>query len=163
MLRPDWRNASSLVFGKETRMTSNTRITLACGIALALAVALGSTSRAQTPDSAKPERKMAGMMADRQKMMAEMQASQKRLDDLLAAANAAHGTDKVDRLTAVVTELVAQQRHMGRHMMSMSGMGATQGALESPAPDAVRKAPAGVAPAGPTATEEDHAAHHPKP
>ncbi len=150
-------------------MTFSNRRTRTCGIALALAVALGSTTRAQTPaqqqpDSARPETRMAGMMANRQKMMAEMQASQKRLDDLLGAANAAQGTDKVDRLTAVVAELVAQHRHMGMRMMSMGGT--TQGPTAPPAASASPKAPAAATPAGPagpTSTEPDHSGHHSKP
>jgi hypothetical protein len=154
--------------GQEVEMTFNIRTPLTWGLALALAVTFGSTSRAQTPaaqpDSAKPEKQMAGMMAIRQKMMAEMQASQKRLDDLLAAANAAQGTDKVDRLTAVVAEMVAQHRQMGMRMMSMGGM--MQGPMAPSAAGAAPPAPAAAAPAAPAEpppAEQGHSGHHSKP
>lgn len=63
-----------------------------------------------------------GMMAHQQ-MMAEMQAEQKKLDELVAAMNAATGADKVNRMAAVVTEMVAEHGRMSEHMMSMqSGM-----------------------------------------
>jgi hypothetical protein len=96
-----------------------------------------------------------GMMADRAQMMAEMQASQKTLDTLVAAANAATGADKVDRLTAVVTELVAQHRKMGMRMMSMGGMMQMPG---GPAASGNSTPPTAKPP-----TDDEHAAHHPQP
>jgi hypothetical protein len=82
-------------------MTLNARKPLTYGTAFVLgALVLSSTGRAQTAasqtDTPKPGMNQ-GMMADRQKMMAEMQASQKRLDDLIAAHEerrvAAHGVE----------------------------------------------------------------------
>ena len=64
-----------------------------------------------------------GMMAQQQQMMAQMQAGQKKLDELVASMNSAKGPDKVDRIAAVVTEMVAQHTQMSGQMMSMqSGM-----------------------------------------
>jgi len=59
------------------------------------------------------------MMAERQKMMADMQAADTRLDDLVAKMNAASGTDRIAPTAAVVTELVEQRR---RHREAMMGM-----------------------------------------
>jgi hypothetical protein len=54
----------------------------------------------------------ADMTAHCQQMMADMQATQKKLDDLVASMNAAKGEEKIDRVAAVVTEMVAQHRQM---------------------------------------------------
>ena len=84
----------------------------------------------------------AHMMADHQKMMADMKASQKKLDDLVAAMNQATGDEKVNKLAAVVSELVAQHREMcgrvmsGNMMMPMSMMQHT--------PEASASAPTGT-------------------
>ena len=80
---------------------------------------------------------------DRQKMMADMQASQKKLDELVAAMNAAAGADKVDRIAAVVNEMVAMHKRMSAMMMQGGMMEMMHGAAQSPAPAA-----------------EDHAQHH---
>src|SRR4026207_1782286 len=79
----------------------------------------------------------AHMMADHQKMMADMKASQKKLDDLVAAMNQATGDAKVDKLAAVVTELVAQHREMCGRMMSgnMMPMSMIQHTPEATAPE----------------------------
>jgi TolA-binding protein len=58
------------------------------------------------------------MMASQQKMMAAMQASDRKLDDLVAQMNAAHGNDRLDRVIAVVNELAASRKQMSS-MMSM--------------------------------------------
>jgi hypothetical protein len=52
------------------------------------------------------------MMAGQMPMMQARQAAQKRLDDLVAAMNAARGGEKLDAIAAVVTELAAQQKQM---------------------------------------------------
>ena len=54
---------------------------------------------------------------DHQKMMADMQAQQKTLDDLVAAMNAATGPEKVDRIAAVVNEMAAMHKRMTTMMM----------------------------------------------
>ena len=74
---------------------------------------------ARTQDAAKPA-DMHAMMASQQHMMASMQASDKKLDDLVAQLNSAKGNDRIDKLVAVVTELVAQRKQM-TDMMSMHG------------------------------------------
>jgi hypothetical protein len=55
--------------------------------------------------------------ADHQTMMANMQAQQKKLDDLVAQMNAANGPEKVDRIAAVVTEMAAMHKRMSTMMM----------------------------------------------
>jgi hypothetical protein len=138
-------------------MTRNLRKPLMCTAVLALVVFTARPGQAQTAhnDLAAIKQGMgAHVMADHQKMMADMQASQKKLDDLVAAMNQATGDDKVNKMAAVVTELVAQHREMCGRMMSgnmMMPMSMMQHALEATAP-----APAGN-------PEDDHATHHPKP
>jgi len=57
------------------------------------------------------------MMAEREKMMADMKAADQRLDDLVAKMNTAAGMDKTAATAAVVTEMVAQHRTMQQGMM----------------------------------------------
>lgn len=45
------------------------------------------------------------MMAERKKMMADLQTSEKQLDELVAKMNASRGADKIDEIAAVVNEL----------------------------------------------------------
>src|SRR5262245_2971287 len=82
-------------------------------------VVLSFTSdlRAQRPANAPDARQDATqMMAQRQKMMADMQATQTKLDELVAQMNGATGSAKVDRMAALLTELVAQQKRMNSMM-----------------------------------------------
>ena len=86
---------------------------------------------AQTPqehkhaatDKAKPPSGMAAkdhaMMAEREKMMADMKAADQRLDDLVATMNTASGMEKMAATAAVVTEMVTQRRTMREGMMKM--------------------------------------------
>ena len=96
------------------------------------AVVMSSASglAAQTPepqhaatDKAKPGSGMAAkdhaMMAEREKMMADMKAADQRLDGLIVKMNAASGTEKTTATAAVVTEMVAQSRTMREGMMKM--------------------------------------------
>ena len=73
--------------------------------------------------AAKPSVDMAarckGMMAQHEKMMAEMKAADQRLDELVAKMNQASGQGKVDATAATVTEIVAQRRMMRDRMMHM--------------------------------------------
>jgi hypothetical protein len=73
--------------------------------------------------NAKPASGMAAkdhaMMAEREKMMADMKAADQRLDELVATMNTASGTDKMAATTAVVTEMVTQRRTMQAGMMKM--------------------------------------------
>ena len=65
--------------------------------------------------------KCQAMMADRDKMMAEMKASDERLDDLASKMSAASGPEKVDAIAVVVSETVSQRRTMREGMMKMQG------------------------------------------
>ena len=91
------------------------------------------------------------MMAQRQKMMAEMQATQTKLDELVALMNSATGSAKVDRMAALLTELVAQQKRMGSMMQ-----GGMMSMMMMP------NAPPAAAPAPPAtgAKPDDHSGHH---
>jgi hypothetical protein len=140
-------------------MTLTLRAPVMCAAVLAGVLAT-VPSEAQTAqhDPAGPKSGMGGkMMADRQTMMADMKAAQQKLDELVAAMNLATGSEKVDRIAAVVTELVAQHREMCRRMMSGDMM--TQKPMTQPSP-------APIAPPPPAATgkpEDEHVGHHPKP
>jgi len=92
----------------------------------ALAVLAGVARSQET--AAKPD--MHAMMANQQKMMTSMQATDKKLDELVAQLNAAKGNDRVDKLVAVVNELVAERKQM-TSMMSMHG-GMMQHMMEKP-------------------------------
>jgi hypothetical protein len=97
---------------------------LALTAALMVSSAIGRTqSQPATPD-------MHAMMANQQKMMAAMQATDKKLDDLVAQMNAARSNDRLDKVIAVVNELAAAHRQMGG-MMSMRG-GMMQGMMNMP-------------------------------
>lgn len=123
-------------------------------LAVALFTALsreGAGAQSQAPDQPPAGRGgMGSMMAERQTMRAEMEAQAKRLDALVAAMNTAGSAVKVDRVAAVVNELVAQHKAMHGRMMAMpmtaqpaTGDGAKPGD-----------------PAKPPAAADDHAAHH---
>ena len=59
------------------------------------------------------------MMADHEKMMAELKAADERLDALVSKMNAAPGTEKAVPTAAVVNEMVTQRRTMRDGMMKM--------------------------------------------
>ena len=86
------------------------------------AQATQTAHHAQAP-KAKPADAMAAkcqaMMADQDKMMAEMKAADQRLDDLAAKMNAASGAEKADATAAVVNEMITQRRAMRDGMMKM--------------------------------------------
>jgi hypothetical protein len=86
-------------------------------------------------------------------MMDNMRAEQKKLNDLVAAMNAAGPADKVDRVAAVVAELVAQHNGMVDRMMTMHGdmmKMMMPGKMEMPGTD-------------PKAPDANHEQHHPQP
>lgn len=63
------------------------------------------------------------MMAKHQQMMAGMKAMDSRLDQKLAAMNAATGQAKVNAMAEVINEMVKQRRDRQEKMMAMhSGM-----------------------------------------
>jgi hypothetical protein len=88
---------------------------LAIGAAVALSAGLGYAQNNQHEHATPPAAQ--GASADRQAMMANMQAEQKKLDDLVAQMNAAQGPEKVDRIAAVVTEMAAMHKRMSTMMM----------------------------------------------
>jgi hypothetical protein len=99
-------------------------------LTVAAALALAGTARAQEPKSHDHEHAqppaVAGQKADQKTpmmgmagMKASMEAKQKKLDDLVAQLNAATGNDRIEKLIAVVNELVAEQKGMHEHMSGM--------------------------------------------
>jgi len=138
-------------------MTRKLRTSLMRTAVLALMVFTARPGQAQTTHTDRVAAKQgsgAQVAPDHQKMMAEMKASQKRLDDLVAAMNQATSDDKVSKLAAVVTELVAQHREMCARMMS--GKMVMPMSMMQHTPEATAPAPAGK-------PEDDHTTHHPKP
>jgi hypothetical protein len=114
---------------------------LAVGAAVALSAGFGYAQNNQHEHAAPPAAQ--GPSADRQAMMASMQAEQKKLDELVAQMNAAKGQEKVDRIAAVVTEMAAMHKRMSRMMMQSAMMqmmhmqhGETPGAPPKTSPDA---------------------------
>ena len=75
---------------------------------------------ARSQEATAPKQDMHAMMAGQQHMMMSMQASDKKLDELVAQLNAAKGNERVDKLVAVVNALVAERKDM-HGMMSMHG------------------------------------------
>ncbi len=63
--------------------------------------------------------KCQAMMAEHDKMMAEMKTADQRLDGLVAKMNAASGAAKTTATAVVVTEMVAQRATMRDGMMKM--------------------------------------------
>jgi len=80
-----------------------------------------ATAQPQSGMPADMAAKCQAMIADHEKMMAEMKAADQRLDDLVAKMNAATGTEKADAIAAVVNEMVTQRRTMRDGMMKMQG------------------------------------------
>jgi hypothetical protein len=81
---------------------------------------------------------------------ADMQAEQRKLDDLVAAMHAAKGAEKLDRMAAVVNELAARQTRMNARMMRMM----QGGTMMKTQPDM-------TAPQPPPTPGSDHQRHHP--
>ena len=88
---------------------------LAIGAAVGLSAGLGYAQNNQHEHTTPPAAQ--GVSADPQAMMANMEAEQKKLDDLIAQMNAAKGPEKVDRIAAVVTEMAAMHKRMSTMMM----------------------------------------------
>ena len=100
--------------------------------AFALATVIGSTTAlaqeaaTPSPQSKMMQGKMAGMgdqhakmMAMHEKMMADKKAMDAKMDQKVAAMNAAQGTAKTDAMASVINEMVAQHKQMTTHMDSM--------------------------------------------
>jgi hypothetical protein len=77
------------------------------------------TATAKAKPAAGMEAKCQAMMAEKEKMMADMKIADQRLDDLVATMNTASGMDKVAATAAVVSEMVTQDRAMRDGMMKM--------------------------------------------
>ena len=115
---------------------------LAAGTALALSAGF---TYAQNNQHEHPTPAAQGASANHQAMMANMQAEQKRLDELVAQMNAAKGPEKVDRIAVVVTEMAAMHKRMSTMMMQGGMMQMMHG--QTPA-------------ASPKVSPDDHAEHH---
>lgn len=76
-----------------------------------------ATAKAKPPSGM--EAKCQAMMAEKEKMMADMKAADQRLDDLVATMNTASGVEKMAATANVVTEMVTQRRTMRDGMMKM--------------------------------------------
>ncbi len=110
-------------------MTMKRIATALAGLAVVvMSSASGLAAQAPEPqqaasDKTKPGSGMAAkdhaMMAERQKMMADMKVADQRLDGLIATMNTALGPEKTAATAAVVTEMVAQSRAMRDGMMKM--------------------------------------------
>ena len=107
------------------------------------------------------------MMTERQKMMAEMDAADARLADLVARMKTAEGPPKIDAMASVIGELVAQRKQMRggmmsmgpemmKHMMAHMKSGTVAGMEKSMA-----MCPMMQGSDSPKAGESDHAGHHP--
>ena len=75
----------------------------------------------QTSASA-PEPQRDAMMKMHEEMMAAMQADEAKLDALVKDMNAARGEERTVAMTAVLNELVRQQKGMRAHMGEMHQM-----------------------------------------
>jgi len=119
------------MYSKETTM--NVKKILAvivagcAGVAMAAAPGLAAQAAHATHQApaakVKPanamDAKCQAMMAEKQKMMADMKAADQRLDGLVATMNTASGAEKPAATAAVVTEMVTQNRAMRDGMMKM--------------------------------------------
>jgi hypothetical protein len=99
----------------------------------AFLLSTGILAASQATPPAQP--RMSDMMQRHQQMMAEMKASDQKLDELVRAMNAATGDAKIAAMAQAISELARQQQTMhGRmgmmdqmSMGMMGGKGATTG------------------------------------
>jgi hypothetical protein len=120
-----WRKPSET---KGVRMSIRTASPAAvvCIAILLQAPASGGQTPQKPPhqqDAATPSTDMSAkckaMMAEHDKMMADMKTADQRLDGLVATMTSASGQAKVDATAAVVTEMVTQRKTMRERMMKM--------------------------------------------
>ena len=88
---------------------------VAIGTAIALSAGFGYAQNNEHEHATPPTAQ--GGAANHQAMIANMQAEQKRLDELVTQMNAATGPEKVDRIAAVVTEMAVMHKRMSTMMM----------------------------------------------
>jgi hypothetical protein len=93
---------------------NRTTVLLLAGLALSPGVVL---AKAPVRHQAAP-----GMAARCREMMTDMKALDARLDEKLAAVNAAQGEAKVDAMAALLNELVSQRKTMHEKMAGMPPM-----------------------------------------
>jgi len=106
-------------------------ITAVLSAAVVVGTAIAATQHDHDAAAAAAPAQQAGAMMDHQKMMADMNAEQAKLDDLVAQMNAATGPAKVDRIAAAVTELAAMHKHMNTMMQGdMMHGGMMQGGMK---------------------------------
>jgi len=93
---------------------------------LGLMIAAGATSAQMTAPPAHQPMPQQSQTMDCEAMMQQMHAGtaemDQRLKTLVEAMNAARGSAKVDRMAAVINELVAQRTQMRERMMTMMPM-----------------------------------------
>ena len=102
------------------------------GTTLALAAGLGYAQNNEHEHATPPTAQ--GGAANHQAMMANMQAEQKKLDEMVAQMNAATGPEKVDRIAAVVTEMAAMHKRMNTMMMQRGMMHMQRGSTPAAPP-----------------------------
>jgi hypothetical protein len=102
-----------------------------------------------------------GMMGNQAEMMSRMAAADKKLDELVAAMNAATGDAKVAAIAAVVTELAAQRGQMQQMMQAQGGMMMRMMAHMSAMHGGTAEAQQTPPPASADPSTEDHSSHHP--
>lgn len=89
------------------------------GLAAQAAHATHQAPAAKVKPASGMDAKCQAMMAEKEKMMADMKAADARLDGLVATMNSASGSEKPVATAAVVTEMVTQNRAMQDRMMKM--------------------------------------------
>lgn len=95
---------------------------IGCAFALAVSCAVITPAWAESPDAEETPKRRQMRMKDghhgpmHADMRARMHAHDLRLDELVAAMNAAEGEAKIDAVAAVVNELVAQRRTRREHL-----------------------------------------------
>lgn len=105
-------------------MTLKTALAMAALVTTSLVAAQGTGHQSHKHGSSKSQARQAGhggMMAgmDMAKCMRDMEAGQKKLQALATKMNAARGAARTDAISAVINEMVKQQREMMQmcHMM----------------------------------------------
>jgi len=88
---------------------------LAVGTAVALSAGFGYAQNNQHEHATPPTGQ--STTADHRAMIANMQAEQQKLDELVTQMNATTGPEKVDRIAAVVTEMAAMHKRMTTRMI----------------------------------------------
>jgi hypothetical protein len=99
----------------------------AAAVVLGLLLVPTGLQAQERPGMAEPDHEM---MARHQEMMAQHEQMMARMDSLAAAMNESTGDAKVDAMTGLLNEIVAQHRAMHEHMrqMMMHRMGEGHGA-----------------------------------